>query len=497
MNVIAIFDVGKTNKKVFLFSERYEIVWQQSVCLPETVDDDGDPCEDITALTAWLTETLRYISHLPDFSVRAVNFSAYGASLVHIGADGMPIGYLYNYLKPFPAPLRQQFYAQYGSEATLSLQTASPALDSLNSGLMLYRVKYDKPDLFRRIWYSLHLPQYLSYWVTRQYVSDLTSIGCHTMLWDFTRSDYHDWVVREDLVRLMGRIHPADQPLNGILTDLLQPDSSPDDASSGVDPPDKAASRGRLPGNLMAVGIGLHDSSAALIPYLASFQPSDAGSPFVLISTGTWCISLNPFTTQPLTAEELQYDCLCFMQYLGNTVKASRLFAGHDHEQQTRRLAAHFAVPPDTYQTVAYNPALHQLTLTETTDGTPETGMQPAQLLWPSRFATRDLSAFATYEIAYHQLMLDIMAQQVVSTAFVLRGNESAASPVGRIFVDGGFSHNPVYMSLLAKAFPALEVWAASVAQATALGAALAIHPHWNPHPIPPGLISMTRYTDS
>ena len=489
MNVIAIFDVGKTNKKVFLFSERYDIVWQQSVCLPETTDDDGDPCEDITVLTAWLTDTLRYISQLPGFSVRAVNFSAYGASLVHIGADGMPVGYLYNYLKPFPDALRQQFYGQYGPDYTLSLQTASPALDSLNSGLMLYRIKHDKPDSFRRIWHSLHLPQYLCYWVTRQYMSDLTSIGCHTMLWDFQRNDYHNWVVQEDLVRVLGHIHPADQPLNGILTELLSPDeSTPGDAL-----PDES-----IPSSLMPVGIGLHDSSAALIPYLASFQEPGDASPFVLISTGTWCISLNPFTTEPLTAEELQYDCLCFLDYRGNTVKASRLFAGHDHEQQTRRLAAHFAVPTDTYQTIACNPALiQQLTRTETMRESTEPAMQPAQLLRPSRFADRDLSAFATYGLAYHQLMLDIMAQQIVSTALVLRGNDVAASPVSRIFVDGGFSHNPVYMNLLATAFPALEVWAASVAQATALGAALAIHPHWNPLPIPPDLISVTRYTHS
>ena len=49
------------------------------------------------------------------------------------------------------------------------------------------------------------------------------------------------------------------------------------------------------------VGIGLHDSSAALIPYLVNFS-----MPFVLISTGTWCISMNPFSKTALTAEELQ-----------------------------------------------------------------------------------------------------------------------------------------------------------------------------------------------
>ena len=39
----------------------------------------------------------------------------------------------------------------------------------------------------------------------------------------------------------------------------------------------------------IAVGAGLHDSSAALIPYLSAFR-----EPFILLSPGTWCISLNP-----------------------------------------------------------------------------------------------------------------------------------------------------------------------------------------------------------
>jgi len=49
-------------------------------------------------------------------------------------------------------------------------------------------------------------------------------------------------------------------------------------------------------------------------------------------------------------------------------------------------------------------------------------------------------------------------------------------------------------MNLLAAAFPDIDVWAASVAQATALGAALAIHHEWNPLPVPPNLITLTKY---
>jgi hypothetical protein len=55
--VIAIFDIGKTNKKLFLLAENYQIVWGKNTQLPETTDDDEDNCEDISLLTNWLSDT--------------------------------------------------------------------------------------------------------------------------------------------------------------------------------------------------------------------------------------------------------------------------------------------------------------------------------------------------------------------------------------------------------------------------------------------------------
>ncbi|HTF29716.1 MAG TPA: hypothetical protein VK625_12775, partial [Flavitalea sp.] len=62
------------------------------------------------------------------------------------------------------------------------------------------------------------------------------------------------------------------------------------------------------------------------------------------------------------------------------------------------------------------------------------------------------------------------------------------------VFVDGGFSKNEVYMNLLAKAFPDHIVGAATVAQSTGLGAALAIHKHWNAKQVPEDLIKVKIY---
>ena len=52
--VIAIFDIGKTNKKLFLFDEQYNVLYEKAETFVETKDEDGDPCEDLGLLTDWV-----------------------------------------------------------------------------------------------------------------------------------------------------------------------------------------------------------------------------------------------------------------------------------------------------------------------------------------------------------------------------------------------------------------------------------------------------------
>lgn len=447
--VVAIFDVGKTNKKLFLFDEQYRVVFERSARFTETEDEDGDPCENLDSLRLSVFDSLHEVFRHPEFEVKAINFAAYGASLVYLDEDGRPLTPLYNYLKPYPKALQQKFYADYGGEEEFSFRTASPMLGSLNSGMQLYRIKYERPDLFEAIRYALHLPQYLSYLVSGKTHSDLTSIGCHTNLWDFTQNRYHHWVEAEGLLPKLAPIVAGNQTVPAA-----------------------------FPGNSFRVGVGLHDSSSALIPYLVSFE-----KPFVLISTGTWCISLNPFNKTPLTLEELRADCLSYISYRGTPVKASRLFAGYEHEQQVKRIADHFGCSTAKYRTTPYSRAIVQK-LKE---------RHPTEQLFDhkvSAFSTRDLSDFVDDIEAYHQLMVDLVELQMKSTKLIMDDEE-----VKRIFVDGGFSKNQLYMHLLADSFPEMEVYAASMAQATAVGAALSIHPAWNSGVLPADLIALRLYT--
>src|SRR5690606_25628777 len=107
-------------------------------------------------------------------------------------------------------------------------------------------------------------------------------------------------------------------------------------------------------------------------------------------------------------------------------------------------------------------------------------------------FADRELASFSSDVEAYHYLMLHIIIKQRKSTQLII--NDSA---VKRIFVDGGFSKNSIYMNFLSYVFPEMEVFAASMAQATAMGTALAIHDSWNSNPLPNDLIELKFYAST
>ena len=86
--------------------------------------------------------------------------------------------------------------------------------------------------------------------------------------------------------------------------------------------------------------------------------------------------------------------------------------------------------------------------------------------------------------------MAEIIALQVKSTGLVLKG-----TAVNRIFVDGGFGKNSIYMNFLARAYRGIEVFAATMAQASALGAALVMHKQWNTKPLPTDIIKLKLYS--
>ena len=115
-----VFDIGKTNKKVFLFDDLFNIVYEETQRFAEIKDEDGDPCDDVHALSQWIIATLDKLLSNKDYQVTAVNFSSFGASLVHLDESGKPFLPLYSYLKPLSPSIRKRFFDDYGGEEKIS-----------------------------------------------------------------------------------------------------------------------------------------------------------------------------------------------------------------------------------------------------------------------------------------------------------------------------------------------------------------------------------------
>ncbi len=428
--VTAIFDIGRTNKKFFLFDEDFREVHREYIHFAETRDEDGYPTEDLLAVQTWMQEVFHRTLDNGAFDVRALNFSSYGASFVHLDADGKVVTPLYNYTKPIDPELIAGFYAKYGPVAPFTAATGSSNSGMLNSGMQLYWLKHRQPDTYARIQHSLHLPQYLSYIFTGILLSEYTSIGCHTALWDYGKQDYHDWVYAEEMHRKLPPVVSTETSIN------------------------LNYSKRRI-----RIGVGIHDSSAALLPYLRSTQ-----DPFLLVSTGTWSISLNPFGSGRLTPADLAQNCVNYMRIGGQPVKAARLFLGEEYRRQVAHLTRHYGVTEERHRSVRFDPATYTRILRDFSPWFHFEVVDRADNPAVTHLLTDD------FDCAYHHLMVELVGLQVASVLTAI-----GPSRVAKLFVDGGFSDNEIFLKLLSHRFREVEVWTTDSSLGSALGAAICI----------------------
>jgi len=101
--VIVIYDIGKTNKKLLLFDLDFNLVSISEDRFPVVRDEDGFECDDIDLITSWITTSLNDLVSGNKFKVIAVNFSTYGASLIFLDKNGNRLTPVYNYLKEVPS----------------------------------------------------------------------------------------------------------------------------------------------------------------------------------------------------------------------------------------------------------------------------------------------------------------------------------------------------------------------------------------------------------
>ncbi len=303
MEVIAIFDIGKTTKKFFLFDSGLNPVYVEEKKFDESYDDHGLPCDDFEAIETWMKSVLAAVIKDRIYIIKALNFTAYGSALVHLRFEG------YNFI----------------------------------------------------------------------------------------------------------------------------------------------------------TGTGMADSAAVLVPYLKGTKEQ-----FILIAAGNWCVFMNPFNKEPLTAEQLRGDFLCFMSVNQNLVKYSRFFLGHVHDLNLKRLKERYGVTDELYKTITIKSKQLWRMLAN------KQGRIFFRNGIPAGYVDNEvnLSQFLTFADAYHQLIFDLVDVCMESFRLVLASDDKTEV----VYISGGFARNDTFVRSLASRLTDKRVFTSEISDPSALGVAMEVY---------------------
>jgi len=448
----AVLDVGKTNKKILIFDEQLRIVDEVYASIAA---DESAPVhiERVQDSADWFLDQLPALAARHD--IRAVSVTTHGATCVYLDEAGELAFPVVAYTTDPGQEFSDRFYARCGDARALHERLATPdmgALACLAKGIAFAQEYYG--DEFQRVATILGFPQYFSFLLTGKAGAETTYMGCHSYLWDFAAGKHSDVLDALGIRALM----PT--PVRHAV-DVL-----------GTVAPDVAARTGL--GTDVVVTHGIHDSNASLLPFLIQND-----EPFVLNSTGTWCVMMCPAENATLTAAEMDAGAFCNCDANGHPVKTGVVMAGAEHDRWWRIISERTGAT----EIPEFDAALVQSVL-DAADTFILPGVMPGTGPFPvcksavqesgSRFAMADIASgatgpdcFASAERAYAVLCC---ALAMLSCEELLAVGTYDGMP---IYVEGGFRKNAAYQALLAALFPNSPIYLTDMKEATAFGSAL------------------------
>ncbi len=247
-----VLDIGKTNVKLALLDVDGKLLDERR--MKNTIVAGGPyPHHDVERIWDWMLATCAAFA--AQARVGAIVPVTHGATAALVDEHGLVLPVL-----DYEATLPGTDYAARPPYA----ETLSPELPcGLNLGRQLAWQAQHFPAEFARAHHILIYPQYWAWRLSGVAASEVTSLGCHTDLWNPVAQDY------SALPRQMG-------------WEALFPPLRPAWAALGPLRAELAAVTG-LPADCQVV-CGIHDSNASLLRYLGQARQS-------VLSTGTWMIA--------------------------------------------------------------------------------------------------------------------------------------------------------------------------------------------------------------
>lgn len=449
--LVAVVDIGKTNKKIALIDRSLSVRATRQASFPAMTNPDGVLVEQVDAIWAWLKRELATLFRAQPF--HAISVSTHGACWVALDDAGRPsvpvIAYEHD-LGAQQASFDAEFYRRFGPLERLQDETGSCDLPLLvNPAKAILFAQRTWPTSWGRTRSIVNYPQYWGFLLTGHQAAEPTYTANHSFLFDVRRQGPSTAATLLGVDRLIDWHLRSPWDQLGTLTAELQSELN-------------------LPA--LPVTVGIHDSNAALLPYLVKYRERD----FVLNSTGTWCVAMHRVDRVAYRADELGQKVIFNIDACGRTHKTSFLMGGMDYALYHGLIRG---------RDPAFNASRVDAAL-----GHADRAVLPGA--YPSQFpacsgGVRDgktvysldqLKAgkrpawFADAANGHDLLNVSLALQAEVA----LRRTD--IGPGTAIFVEGGFRNNPTFLAVLAALFPTNPVVLTSLAQASSAGAALLGH---------------------
>jgi sugar (pentulose or hexulose) kinase len=295
----------------------------------------------------------------------------------------------------------------------------------LNIGAQLHYQQSAFPAAFANVATIVTYAQYWAARLTGIAANEVTSLGCHTDLWNPRESSYSSLVDTLDIRPLMAPIRSAFDALGPVLPEISE--------EIGLSKP-------------VPVYCGIHDSNASLLPHLVSRQ-----APFAVVSTGTWVVNFG--VGGDLDHLDPKRDTLANVDAYGRAVPSSRFMGGREFEILSAKIG-----PVSIEDAVAAMPDVIEKSMMLLPNVAPGSGpFQGKERRWVNAEA-----ASAGEHYAAVCLYLALMTEACL-------GLIGAGGPV---VVEGPFSLNETYLDVVA-ALTGRDVFAVPGSTGTSAGAAL------------------------
>ena len=300
-----VIDIGKSNAKLLLLDGEGQVVERHSRANASVPSRLGYPALDLQGLETWMASTLRSSGHAKRCG--HVIASTHGAAMVALTDSALawdPIDY------EFEDVSQADIGAIAFDAGTDNFRdTLSPELPAgLNAARQLHWMQNKHPEAWRRTRRLVPYPQYWAWLLSGVACSEISSLGCHTHLWNPVLANYSSLAVAKGWASLFAPMRRAWEVLGNVRTQIVTEWGLP------------AACK---------VHVGVHDSNACLARY---FDNQTTGNPesqaLTVVSSGTWTVLMAPGA--PVNALLAERDMLGNADVTGRVTPTARFMGGRE-----------------------------------------------------------------------------------------------------------------------------------------------------------------------